>query len=366
MNDYSLHIGHITTDYLPITGGAEAYVNDLINILQPAEQMIYQLDTGIVANNIRPVWHLPEGIRRRSSDVWLYGLFLMRYIKELKHQDALIIHYGLYYPLLSWHSKSVVVSHGVEWIVPPNTISHRIRKWAAKKAFKSACSLVANDSDFYRQMGLNIAPGEALFQEVAPGRWFIPNCVDTDIFKPTVVMPELKDIKAILVPRNIHPRRGVHLAVRALPRILQAHPELKLVIAGQFVDHAYRTQIVHTIDELKLHDSIIFLGSVPRQDMPLLYSSTLLTVVPSILGEGTSLAALESMACGTPTISTSIGGLADLPTEKCLPDERSLAEVVIDVLQRRDEVAKCQKEIVRQHFNISNWRNTWRRVLEMD
>ena len=46
-----MHIGHITTDYLPITGGAEAYVNDLINILQPAEQMIYQLDTGIVAKH---------------------------------------------------------------------------------------------------------------------------------------------------------------------------------------------------------------------------------------------------------------------------------------------------------------------------
>jgi glycosyltransferase involved in cell wall biosynthesis len=66
-------------------------------------------------------------------------------------------------------------------------------------------------------------------------------------------------------------------------------------------------ELVH---RLGLAKNVIFLGTLPRTVMPLLYNISDFTVVPSLV-EGFGLVVAESLACGKPVIGSGIGGIVD-------------------------------------------------------
>ena len=108
---------------------------------------------------------------------------------------------------------------------------------------------------------------------------------------------------------------------------------------------------------------MVFLGPVQRGEMRELYRRSALTMVTSVAGEGTSLAALESMACGTPVVATRVGGLVDLPCVMCNVDAGSIANTALKVLEKRNEIAALQRSIVEKQFNTSLWADAWLRVV---
>jgi glycosyltransferase involved in cell wall biosynthesis len=66
-------------------------------------------------------------------------------------------------------------------------------------------------------------------------------------------------------------------------------------------------ELVH---RLGLAKNVIFLGTLPRTVMPLLYSISDFTVVPSLV-EGFGLVVAESLACGRPVVGSHVGGIMD-------------------------------------------------------
>ncbi|GIS83162.1 MAG: hypothetical protein CM1200mP15_17940 [Dehalococcoidia bacterium] len=52
-----------------------------------------------------------------------------------------------------------------------------------------------------------------------------------------------------------------------------------------------------------------FVGRVDQDELPMYYSAADVCVVPSFY-ESFGLAALESMACGTPVVASRVGGLS--------------------------------------------------------
>jgi glycosyltransferase involved in cell wall biosynthesis len=192
--------------------------------------------------------------------------------------------------------------------------------------------------------------------------------VDVERFVRIEPDKKLSRQQAILLPRNWTFPRGIHLAVLAFAKFVQRFPDTKLALAGEVFEFvrkagAYKSYINRLIVDFHLTDKILFLGRVPWQQMPRIYSSVQMTLIPSLGVEGTSLSALESMACGTATISTDRGGLADLPTEQCPADENSLAEKMIDVYLRRQEIGQRQQAVVANRFNLDNWKKAWLNVI---
>ena len=59
---------------------------------------------------------------------------------------------------------------------------------------------------------------------------------------------------------------------------------------------------------MQIADRVLLTGARPREEMPLFYSAADVTVVPSY-HETFGLAAVESLACGTPVVATRAGGL---------------------------------------------------------
>jgi len=92
--------------------------------------------------------------------------------------------------------------------------------------------------------------------------------------------------------------------------------------------------------------------------------SALLTLIPSRMSEGTSLAALESMACGTPVVTTNVEGLKDLPGLKCPLTVDGILEGLRTALDKRDELAEEQLMEVEERFSKKHWDKGWLEVIE--
>lgn len=363
-----MRIGHITTFYKPLWGGQEIYANNLFNTFheQGFEQRVYQFDTGVKEPQIvslRPM----KFLQRKIGFAPTFNLSLLSKMNMLKHEDVLIVHYPIHFYPIWWHKNTILLTHGVTWDYD-NWLKKRVKKTIDFLAFSVSKKFVANDSSYFREMGLDIEPGNCLFKEVAKNRWLIPNCVDTEEFSKTEPDNELKKLNLILVPRNISYARGVHLAIIAFSKFVNEHNSTKLALVGDtfdFTRHAkdYKRYIWSLISKLDLKDKVIFLGRVPWKEMRRIYSSSLMTLIPSIGVEGTSLSALESMACGIVTISTDRGGLLDLPTVHCEADAESLFKKMMQVFENYEEIGQKQREIVQKNFNITKWKKAWLNIL---
>jgi glycosyltransferase involved in cell wall biosynthesis len=114
---------------------------------------------------------------------------------------------------------------------------------------------------------------------------------------------------------TIEPRKNLTKLIEALQLLRDQGVHIPLVIVGGkgwLYDDFFRR-----LDELEVHDSVLFPGYVPSADLPALYSAATAAVMPSIY-EGFGLPVLEAMACGTPVVSSSASSLPELGGDAAL------------------------------------------------
>ena len=363
-----LSVAQITYTYQPIAGGADVYVSQLADLVTTGghRHVVYQRRAPTEAPGVRFV---PNPFHGRPLEFWTHGLALFRLWRELRAHDVVICHYPHYLlavciiNLFRRRPARVAVSHGVFWDDAPRSLRSFIKAWIADLAFRRAHLYIANDTHFLRAMGVRIEPRQRMHSQIAPGVWFIPNGVDPQKFLPTEPVPDIRVLNAILVPRNLFRNRGIHLAIDAFALFRAKHPETTLVIVGDVGQPEYAAELRGDVLERGLADSVVFRGRVPHEELPAVYSSAQLTLIPSLCGEGTSLSALESMACGTATICTYVAGLRDLPGPHAVPLAQNLAEVMERVWPDRHRIGEDQQQEVFGHYSIDNWRSSWRAAL---
>ncbi len=134
------------------------------------------------------------------------------------------------------------------------------------------------------------------------------NGVDTEVFKPVAPFRPRGEVRFLLVvPRRLFSKNGVEYFIRAMPRIVAVQDVAAIVVGDGPQGQALRKLAA----ELGVSDRIEFLGSRPHDEMPAILSSGDLAVFPSLV-EATSVAALESMACGLPVAASNVGGLPEI------------------------------------------------------
>lgn len=144
----------------------------------------------------------------------------------------------------------------------------------------------------------------------------IPCGVNLKLFKPTQKeaarrMLDMNGDKVILFVGRIEPLKGIDRLLMAMSYLKQ-WPRLRLIIIGG--DSSSRLELAKLkalAQELKIESSVSFLGSVPQERLPLFYSAADACVVPSYY-ESFCLVILESLACGTPVVATSVGAASNL------------------------------------------------------
>ncbi|MFN4133859.1 MAG: glycosyltransferase family 4 protein, partial [Candidatus Hadarchaeales archaeon] len=166
--------------------------------------------------------------------------------------------------------------------------------------------------------------------------------------------------KAILFVGLLDERKGVAHLLQAFKKVKEKIKDLKLVMIGK---GPLYEKIVQFAKENRLENDISLLGVVSNERMPDYFRAALLTVIPSITTkkweEQVGMANIQSMACGTPVVSTFSGAIPEyvkhgrtgiLVPEK---DHESLAVAIIKLL--KDE--KYRKKLGRnaRKYAVANY-----------
>lgn len=111
---------------------------------------------------------------------------------------------------------------------------------------------------------------------------------------------------------TLQPRKNLESLIKALPEIINKHPQIKLVVIGK-KGWLYST-IFSLVESLNLTKAVVFTDFVPDDEVPFLIASAKVFVLPSLY-EGFGITVLEAMACGVPVVVSKVSSLPEVVDE---------------------------------------------------
>jgi glycosyltransferase involved in cell wall biosynthesis len=137
--------------------------------------------------------------------------------------------------------------------------------------------------------------------------------------------------------------KGIKYLVKAMPDVLKAHPDARLLILSSLNTHTAALRA--RAHELGISSALIFPGWIDRETMKSAYAAADICVVPSTRFEPLATVVLEAMASKKPVIGTAVGGTAEMivdgQTGYVVPprDSQALSDKIVYLLQH-PEVAQ--------------------------
>ena len=226
---------------------------------------------------------------------------------------------------------SVVTVHDLGFIHHPNMhppLQLAYLRWSTNHNITKANHLLADSEATKNDIIKQYNTDPAKITVVYPGFDSKPYNMPKEIGH----IPDLPE-PYILYVGTLHPRKGLSDLINALAELRDHNIKINLVCAGR--DGWMMSTIRSQIEKLGLVRRVYFLGFVPQEHLPLIYSRAKLSVLPSLY-EGFGYTTLESMASGTPVICTSAGSLPEVVGDAALTvqpgDSSSLADAINTVL----------------------------------
>jgi glycosyltransferase involved in cell wall biosynthesis len=192
------------------------------------------------------------------------------------------------------------------------------------------------------------------------------------IFEPMGVQ-EVQDIykrygitsKFILTVGGIHPIKNISNLLKSFYKLKKSGLEHKLVVVGNKMDK-WET-VFEKVQDLNLKDQVIFTGVVPLQDLAKLYNAAELFVYPCLYA-GFGLPPLESMACGTPVVTSNNSSIPEVVGKAgVLIDPynvQELAEAMENVLMDIELQEELKKKGLKRS-ELFNWKDTAAETLKI-
>jgi D-inositol-3-phosphate glycosyltransferase len=141
----------------------------------------------------------------------------------------------------------------------------------------------------------------------------VPCGVNRELFQPIdqrLARQELgwRDDKIILFVGRIDPLKGIDRLLEAVACLPDTRGLRLMIVGGDGQSESEIERLHQLARALGIQDLVTFLGLIKHERMPYFYSAADVCVVPSYY-ESFGLVALESLACGTPVVTTDVGDL---------------------------------------------------------
>lgn len=158
-------------------------------------------------------------------------------------------------------------------------------------------------------------------------------------------------------------KKGFGVLLGALPGILRARPETRLLLGGGGdLDHELREQA----RRLEVEDAVVFTGSLTHPQVLELLSAADVFVMPSVRDpkgnvDGLPIVVLEAMAAGLPVVASDVSGIpmAVEPGETGLlvpeKDPEALADAVLELLEDPERARRLGQAGRRRVADELNW-----------
>lgn len=153
----------------------------------------------------------------------------------------------------------------------------------------------------------------------------------------TSVPEQPKDKITLLYAGRIQADKGVHLAIKALARLVQDYGfhEIELQIAGS-ADPDYLTFLHYLVRRHRVEPYVTFLGQQPKAAMPALYQRADIFLFTSVWQEPFGRVLIEAMAAGVAVVGSAVGGVTEILQE----NETALTYPPGDVERLAGQVAR--------------------------
>jgi phosphatidylinositol alpha-1,6-mannosyltransferase len=194
--------------------------------------------------------------------------------------------------------------------------------WAQLPAARQLLRRIGDSVDTVTYLGeytrSRIAP--ALTPAAAARMTQLPPGVDEKTFHPGSGGAEVRarlgltDRPVVVCVSRLVPRKGQDTLIRAMPRVLAAHPDAVLLIVG---GGPYARALRRLARETGVADSVRFTGPVPWEELPAHYGAGDVFAMPcrtrrgGLDVEGLGIVYLEASATGLPVVAGDSGGAPD-------------------------------------------------------
>lgn len=186
---------------------------------------------------------------------------------------------------------------------------------------------------------------------------------------------------SIFLSQGNYPLKGLHFLIKALPKIIEHYPEVKVYVAGDVITRyetlkdklkigSYGQYCRKLIRHYGLEDTICFVGQLNSHKMRERYLQSHVFLSASVL-ENSSNSVGEAMLLGMPVVSSDVGGISSLLTDKkegllypCM-DEDALAEAVCRMFGEDDFAVECAKRARERALKTHNSESNYSRLLEI-
>jgi D-inositol-3-phosphate glycosyltransferase len=253
-----------------------------------------------------------------KNELYQYTPTFARYIDEFRRNES--IQYDVIHSHY-WLSGVAATRLACHWDIPHVTMFHtlgRLKQLANPKEVEPALRLEMEQRLIRHVDRIIVATADernqmmrycgAIESHVA----VIPCGVDLKLFvaqsrslaRQRLGLPADRPI--LLFAGRLDPFKGPDLLLHAAS-MMQQDAQV-VIVGGNLSDDKDIQQLRELADDLNIADRVLLLGARPREEMPAFYSAANVTVVPSY-HETFGLAAVESLACGTPVVATRAGGL---------------------------------------------------------
>jgi glycosyltransferase involved in cell wall biosynthesis len=215
----------------------------------------------------------------------------------------------------------VITARGTDInLIPRYRAARRMILWTAERA-----AAIVTVSSALRDLlvALGVSPGKI---------YVLRNGVDLNHFRPVdrlAIRNALGlDGTVVLSVGNLIESKGHHIVIEAVACM----PDVSLLVAGHGPDSE---RLQAQVKRLRIGDRVRFLGPVSQDKLRECYCAAD-ALVHASSREGWPNVLLESMACGTPVIATSVGGVPEIVRAECtgiLITQRS-KEAIVDAVHR--------------------------------
>ena len=245
----------------------------------------------------------------------------------VQHIDEFKTNQGLQYDVLHshyWLSGVAGMQLAQRWDIPHVTMFHtlgylkqqahpgepepQIRLEMERQLIKDVDRIIAATADERMQMIRHCGATAGQVQVIPCGvnlKLFVPQ--NRQLARRKLGLKP--DVPVLLFVGRLDPFKGPDLLLRAAAMMEDdAHI---VMVGGKLRDDKELHELRKLAAKLELGRRVQFLGAQPQEELPAIYSAADVTVIPSY-HESFGLAAVESLACGTPVVATRSGGLTTI------------------------------------------------------
>ena len=230
---------------------------------------------------------------------------------------------------------------------------NRELQYISKTAFLVSTSIILYTPNLIKEWNLEDYTDKIVFAH--------EQYLDFEKFKKTREIGDRDNIIGYV--GRLSPEKGIENFIKSIPEISKDKDDIKFLIIG---NGNLMDKTRSYLDKNDLNKNTKILGKIDHDKLPDYLNELKLLVIPSYT-EGLPNIMLEAMACGTPVLSTPVGGIPDIITDGqngfIMEDNspKSISKSVENFLEYPDinRISENAQNTVKEYFNYDTVVKRW-------